>query len=143
MAIVRESDLAAATFVGGMWAAVRMSDGPRHLPSGYRHFPGLFRADFLASLMLPGDMDYPLAREVTLEGTANLERRGLNDLADAYKEKPRTRIYENIASPWALAARWHFRDLAGVRLVSHSTSQLPMMIILADTTTNGIWLQCK
>lgn len=87
---------------GSLWAAVRLSDGPHPATQNYRYFRGLFNPDFLNRLQLPTDADYPEVQHVTLEGRGDLQRPTADELAEAYRDNPRTRLYENLRAPWAV-----------------------------------------
>jgi hypothetical protein len=105
----------AAALAGAVWQAVQMCGGQH--AAAFRPFRAAFDAPWLATLHLPPWPGQPVAMPGA-DGLA-LDRYTDPEACEAaYRERPRTRVYEDIGwgedGTWAALAGQHLTRLAGV-----------------------------
>lgn len=90
-------DQYAATFVGSLWAAIRMSGGTHPDVQDHHYFPGLFDPEWLAEVPLPIGDNRPLQQKVALVDGMEFNRPSdARALEEAYNAHARTRVYESV-----------------------------------------------
>lgn len=111
----------AAEFTGVLWTLVHMAGGPRPVSGEHWHFPHVFDPAWLASLRLPSAQARPAAQQVALTRERAYDR-FVDDgaLERAYRERARTRVYENVhrmgGCPWLLLTCQYLTLLSGSEL---------------------------
>ncbi|HSX06088.1 MAG TPA: cupin domain-containing protein [Candidatus Saccharimonadales bacterium] len=109
----------AANFVGPLWAVIQGTGGPRPIQKSHHHFPKVFDAAWLNSLVLPIGEDRPEAQAVKLAKPLDYERPSTKAAAAAaYAREPRTHVYENVVwtSAWMAMVTQVLEELAGGRV---------------------------
>lgn len=91
--------LIAAEVTGTLWIAIQGTGGHRRAARNHDHFSGAFDADWLSGLPLPIGEDRPDGQPVTLvdDGQPWEEHHDSSGLAVACAERPRTRMYSDVA----------------------------------------------